>query len=231
MKEEFSRLTQVVTAPRAAFDSVAHRPKFLLPFLLCMATVFATSYVVVERIGIGTIAASGVKGHPRASAVVAMVEHRSTLSGLMWNAYAAISTAVTILFVAALLAIVLNTRMEAGWRRVFSVVAHAMFRYFLVSGVLTVLFVMRRTDFNGFDLNNPVPTNLALFIDGRTTSPFLYHLAASADILSFWLLFLLGTGLSAIIPRLTFRASFLRVATLWGLYVFCKGGVALLQVG
>ena len=231
VKADFSRLTQVVTAPRAAFDSVARRPKFLLPLSLCMATAFAANYAVVERIGVGPVVAANLKSHPRASAIVAVVERHSVLSGLVLSANAAVMTALTVLAVAALLAVMLKITMEASWRKVFSAVAHAMFGYFLVSGVLTALVVLLRPDFDGFDLNNPVATNLALFIDGRTANPFLYHLAASADVLSFWLLFLLATGLSAVVPRLTPRASFLTVAAPWALYVLCKGGVALLQAG
>jgi hypothetical protein len=231
MKADFSRLAQVVTAPRAAFESVAARPKFLLPFLLCVATVFATNYAVVSRIGIGPVVAANLKSHPRASHIVEVVERHSVLSSLVWNANMAISTAVTILFVAALFALLLNVTTEASWRKVFSVVAHAMFGYFFVSGALTVLVVILRPDFNGFDLNNPVATNLALFISGRGTNPFLYHLAASADVLSFWLLFLLAAGFSAAVPRLTLRASLVTVAAPWAFYVLCKGGVALLQAG
>jgi hypothetical protein len=46
----------------------------------------------------------------------------------------------------------------------------------------------------GFDVNNPVGTNLAYYLDPETTGKFVRGMASSLDVLSIWTIVLLGIG-------------------------------------
>ncbi len=46
----------------------------------------------------------------------------------------------------------------------------------------------------GFDINNPVGTNLAYYLDPETTGKFVRGMASSLDVINIWMIVLLGMG-------------------------------------
>src|ERR1700728_3304595 len=71
--------------------------------------------------------------------------------------------------------------------------------YFLVTGVVLwatfgTVALCAGVDPEGFDINNPVGTNLAYYLDAATTPKFLRGMASALDLITIWTIVLMGIG-------------------------------------
>lgn len=64
----------------------------------------------------------------------------------------------------------------------------------IISAILGTIALFAGTNPEGFDINNPVGTNLGYYLDPETTSKFVRAMASSLDILTIWTLVLVGIG-------------------------------------
>jgi len=64
----------------------------------------------------------------------------------------------------------------------------------IVGGLLGVISLFAGANPEGFDINNPVGTNLAYYLDPQTTGKFVRGMASSLDVLSIWTIILMGIG-------------------------------------
>ena len=64
----------------------------------------------------------------------------------------------------------------------------------IVGGLLGVISLFAGANPEGFDINNPVGTNLAYYLDPETTGKFVRGMASSLDVLSIWSVILIGIG-------------------------------------
>jgi Yip1 domain len=64
----------------------------------------------------------------------------------------------------------------------------------IVGGILGVISLFAGANPEGFDVNNPVGTNLAYYLDPETTGKFVRGMASSLDVLSIWTIILIGIG-------------------------------------
>lgn len=66
----------------------------------------------------------------------------------------------------------------------------------IIGGILGAVSLFAGVNPEGFDINNPVGTNLAYYLDQETTGKFVRGMASSLDILTIWSLILIGIGFS-----------------------------------
>ncbi len=79
----------------------------------------------------------------------------------------------------------------------------------------------------GFDINNPVGTNLAYYLDPETTGKFLRGMASSLDVLVIWTIVLTGIGYAS--TSKVKRSTAIIVVAVWYLvYKLVTSGVATL---
>jgi hypothetical protein len=64
----------------------------------------------------------------------------------------------------------------------------------IVGGLLGVISLFAGANPEGFDISNPVGTNLAYYLDPVTTGKFVRGMASSLDVLSIWTIILIGIG-------------------------------------
>jgi hypothetical protein len=64
----------------------------------------------------------------------------------------------------------------------------------IISAILGTIALFAGVNPEGFDINNPVGTNLAYYLDADTTGKFVRGMASSLDILSIWTIVLIGIG-------------------------------------
>jgi hypothetical protein len=64
----------------------------------------------------------------------------------------------------------------------------------IISAILGTIALFAGTNPEGFDINNPVGTNLGYYLDADTTSKFVRSMASSLDILTIWTIVLIGIG-------------------------------------
>jgi len=64
----------------------------------------------------------------------------------------------------------------------------------IVGAILGTISLFAGVNPEGFDINNPVATNLAYFLDPETTGKFVRGMASSVDLINIWTIVLLGIG-------------------------------------
>jgi hypothetical protein len=64
----------------------------------------------------------------------------------------------------------------------------------IVGGMLGIVSLFAGVNPEGFDINNPVGTNLAYYLDPTTTSKFVHSFASVLDVISIWSVILMGIG-------------------------------------
>lgn len=64
----------------------------------------------------------------------------------------------------------------------------------IIGGILGAVSLFAGVNPEGFDINNPVGTNLAYYLDPETTGKFVRSMASSLDVLIIWSLILIGIG-------------------------------------
>jgi hypothetical protein len=66
----------------------------------------------------------------------------------------------------------------------------------VIGAILGTIALFAGVNPEGFDINNPVGTNLAYYLDPETTSKFLRGIASSLDVASIWTIILVAIGFS-----------------------------------
>ena len=64
----------------------------------------------------------------------------------------------------------------------------------IIGGILGTVSLFAGVNPEAFDINNPVGTNLAYYLDPETTGKFVRSFASSLDVLSIWTVVLIGIG-------------------------------------
>lgn len=108
-----------------------------------------------------------------------------------------------------------------------SVVAWQAFALYLVSLPLILIVMAAKGDWN-IDPATALGANLTLLFDKGQTAKWLYSLAGSIDLFSFWSLFLLASGYGVLVRKPTSGAIW-GVVIPWALWVLGKVGIAALM--
>jgi len=100
--------------------------------------------------------------------------------------------------------------------------SYAVFMYGSLPGVvgaiLGIISFFAGVNPEGFDINNPVGTNLAYYLDPETTGKFIHSIASALDVISIWSIVLIGIGFSCT-SKVKRRTA---IAIVVGWYVFWK---------
>jgi hypothetical protein len=118
-----------------------------------------------------------------------------TAVGLKFGEYGApIFILIYVLITAAVLMATFNFMMDA---QVSFGQSMAIVMYGWLPGILSAIlsiFALAFGDPEGFRLENPVGTNPAHFMDPTSTPKFLYAMLTSVDVISLWIVVLIGIG-------------------------------------
>ena len=118
-----------------------------------------------------------------------------TAIGLKVGEYAApIFILIYVLITAAVLMATFNFMMDA---QVSFSQSMAIVMYGWLPGILSAILAMFALAFGdpeGFRMDNPIGTNPAHFMDPTSTPKFLYAMLTSVDVISLWIIVLIGIG-------------------------------------
>jgi len=133
-------------------------------------------------------------------------------------AYSAVVIAPVLMFLASAGALWLmaSVILSAGirFKQVFAVVCYASLTG-LISAVFTIV-VLHLKNPDEYNVQNPLAFNPAAFMDQSTSSKFLYSLATSLDLFSFWTILLMAVGLKAAAgKKLSFGSAVFAVVLPW----------------
>jgi len=229
---ELSRVAGIFFEPGKTYADIVARPTFLLPLLLMIVAGLASSYTISQKIGWERIFRHQAETSSRMQQMPADQREAAINMQIKIGSVGAYIGPVIAVPLVSLIEAALFLGIVAGimsapvrFKQVFAVVCWTGVVY-LVTVVLTivVIFVKNPDDFN---MQNPLAFNPAAFMDADTSSKFLYSLASSIDLLSFWSIFLLATGLKAAAgKKLSFGGALFAVLLPWGVYVLGKSALA-----
>jgi hypothetical protein len=229
---EFSRITGVFFDPKKTFEDIAKRPTWIVPVVLIMIAALAVSMTMAQRIGWDRIVRHGMEASSRAQQMTPEQREQGVAMGVK---IASIMGYVGIIFVPVVYVIMAGVLLgvasgifSAGvrFKQVFAVVCYASLTG-IISSVFTIVVVLLKNP-DDFDVRNPLPFfNAGGFMDPDSGSKFLYSLATSLDLFSFWAILLMAVGLKAAAgKKLTFGGAVFAVVLPWAVYVLGKSAWA-----
>ena len=201
--------------------------------LVVMIFTMATSQVVVRRIGLENLVRQQVMKSPRAAEMSKAQVDAAVEMGVKIGS---VTTWLNPLFVAIGMAAIAGILLmmtnfvfggTATYKQLMAVTAHAWVPSAVVGGILGIAVVFMK-DPGDIDVENLLVTNLGVIITAET-SKFLHRFATSMDLLSFWQIFLLATGISACSSKVTFGKAVAAVVIPWLLYVLVVSGFAAMR--
>jgi len=228
---EISRLTGVFFEPKKTFEDIAQRPGWLVPLVLIIVAVLSVTVVLGQHVGWERILRQQMENNPRTAQLTP--EQRDQALAIQmklapfFGAVPVIVVPVSYLIVSAILLGIVAGIMSAPvkFKQVFAVMCYAGLTG-VVSSILT-LVVMFLKNPDQFNPQNPLAFNPAAFMDPTTSSKFMYSLATSFDLFSFWTIFLIATGLKAAAgKKLSFGRALFSVILPWAVYVLGKSALA-----
>jgi hypothetical protein len=226
---EFSRISGVFFDPKKTFEDIAKRPTWIVPVVLIMIFALAVSMTMGQRIGWERIVRHGMEASSRAQQMTPEQREQGVAMGVK---IASIMAYVGILFVPvvyvimagvlALMALILSAGIR--FKQIFAVVSYSCL-VSLVSSILTVVVIFLKNP-DEINIQNPLAFNPAAFMD-PDKNKFLYSLATSLDLFSFWTILLMAVGLKAAAgKKLSFGGALFAVVLPWAVYVLGKSAWA-----
>ncbi len=211
---------RMLSSPLQTLESLQMQPRWVLP-VLCASTFAAiVQYYLVDRVGLERLIAAVARSNEAIDpdAVLQQAVANKTQILLVQGISSFLGVVVTCLLVALLLwLLVLILGAEATYRQILSVVAHVWFLTTILQQSMLAMAVTARDNMDGFDMTNPLATNLGHFY--RPDSTALLRILSSLDVITVATLALLVFGLRHVSDRLSWKAAAGIVLVPWTLYV------------
>ncbi|MFL6389609.1 MAG: YIP1 family protein [Terriglobales bacterium] len=195
---EPQRLVNTFIAPSKTFTDIRRNASWWVPLLLI--SVFSISFFVMvdKKVGfeqVGRTMLANNKAIQQLDPAQQEQAYARTAIGLKVGEYAApIFILIYVLIIAAVLMATFNFIMDAqvSFGQSMAIVMYGWLPS-IVSAILSI-FALAFGDPEGFRMDNPVGTNPAHFMDPASTSKFLYAMLTSLDVISLWIVILIGIG-------------------------------------
>src|ERR1035437_6418645 len=203
-KSFLSRLIGVFVSPAETFDDIARWPSFVAPIvtiLVASCVLFDTMY---WKVGMETMTRLQLERSPFAAKMPPeqMEKAISDSAGhllrtfIITDVFIVVVTIIVFLILAGLGMMIVNAILggQVKFKTLFSVVSFAELPGLL--GVILGLAIILFGGIENLDPQNPMPVNLAFFLNYKEVPKPLFALAGSVDIVVVWVVILLGLGMS-----------------------------------
>jgi Yip1 domain len=229
---EMARLTGVFFEPKKTFEDIAQRPSFLVPLILILATSLTVMITFGQHVGWERFFRQQMENNTRLAQttpeqreqVLAMQVKFASVGGA---AGIVVGLPVYYLIAAAVLMGIVAGIMSAPvrFKQVYAIMCYASLTG-VIAGILTLVVMFLKSP-DQFNLQNALAFNPGAFLDPQSSSKFVYSLATSLDLFSFWTIFLIATGLKAAAgKKLSFGGALFSVILPWAVYVLGKSALA-----
>jgi hypothetical protein len=199
---EGERILNTFIAPSKTFTDLRRNASWWGPWLLISFCSLLFVYAMGRQIGFEQISKNQVAHSSRAEQFEKLPPDQQAkqiqLSSNLVR-YFGYGSPVLILFYFLISTLVLwaTFKIAAGAETTFGQ-AYAIVMYAgligIVGAILGIVSLFSGIDPEGFDINNPVGTNLAYYLDSATTGKFLHGMASALDVINIWTLVLIGIG-------------------------------------
>jgi hypothetical protein len=228
---EISRLTGVFFEPGKTFEDVAQRPKFIVPLVLVILFSLLYTGLYSQHVGWERMIRHQMETNTRAAQLPPeqreqQIQMGAKFAPIVGYAISLIGVPLSYLIAAAvLLAMVKMMSAPTRFSQVYAVMCYSgITGLVFIALAIAVMFLKNPDD---FDIQNPLAFNLGALLDPNSGSKFVYTLAASMDLFSFWKIILIAVGLKATGGRnLSFTGALFAVLIPWAIWVVCAAALA-----
>lgn len=232
---QLQRFIATFTAPSRTFEDIRRGNRsWWLPFIILALASYFFFAVVQQKVGMQQVMENQIRMNSRAQDRIAQAtpEQRAKamsfaagftegmllggpLVGLLGAAIVSLGLLGTVNFIFG---------GRANYGQVFAVAYYAWLPT-LIKVLLGVAVLYAGIAPESFNLRNYAPTNLGAFLDPVDTNKALYALASSLDIITLWILVLMGMGV-ATVARVKRSYGYLAVFGWWAIFVLIGVGWA-----
>lgn len=199
---EGARILNTFIAPSKTFTDLKRNASWWGPWLLIAVVSFLFIYTMQRQIGFEQISKNVIEHSPQAdqfdklpvdqqakqlqgtSKVIAVFSYGGPFFILL---YLLIETAVlwtTFKFI---------TGADTSFKVAYAISFYGALPG-IIGGILGIIALFAGVNPEGFDIKNPVGTNLAYYLDPDSTGRFVRGMASAVDVLSIWSIILVGIG-------------------------------------
>jgi hypothetical protein len=233
---EMSRLSGVFFEPKKTFEDISARPAFIVPLLLVILSGVIFTAMMGQRVGWPEIARQSMQMNPRAAQQMEqvppeqrdrMMSMQNTLAPVTAYAGQILGIPIGLLMAAGVFMLILKVMMSVPLRfkQVFAVLAYASLPNLIQNILKMVVLYLKKPD--EFSMLNPLAFNPGAFMDFQSSSKFVYTIARSLDVFTFWMLILMAVGFSAAGgKKLSFGGALTAVLIPWALLVLLGASIA-----
>ena len=225
------RIVGVVLSPKSTFADIARKPSWLLPVILLAVLGAVVAVALNQKMDWRGYMSQQIEKSPRAGALSAEQKQQQIEAGAKFAPISAYvfgipAPLVVVLTVAGVMLGAYNLMAGANinYKTALAIVSHAFVPAML--GNLLFLLVLFLKPAGTFDLENPVATNVAVFLP-EGSAKWLEALAKNIDILAIWITLLIAVGFAAANPkRLPGNRSFNIAFGVFAVYIVIRMGLA-----
>jgi len=230
---EGARIANTFVAPSKTFTDLRRSASWWGPWLLISIFSMLFIYAMGRQVGFEQISRNQVAHSSRAEQFEKLPADQQAkqiqLSSKIIR-YFAYGSPVMILFYFLISTLVLWTtfKIAAGAETTFGQ-AYAIVMYAslpgIVGAILGIVSLFAGIDPEGFDVNKPVGTNLAYYLDPASTGKFVHGMASALDVITLWTIVLLGIGFAS--TSKVKRSTAITIVAAWYLvYKIAASGLA-----
>ncbi len=215
------RLQGIFFEPSATFEDINKRPTFLVPLLLSIMIALIGWNIIDNLVDLQELMETQIKTAPQAEGLSQeQIELQAsyTVPFIKWAAPVVIPPLMMLLVAALMLLMAFLTGGTTTFKKLTSVVSYTFFFQTVISMTLIVLVFAVVSEPETVNFQNPVSSNPAFLFDAQD-SPVLYKLASSADVIVWYVIFLLGLGMSKVSEGIKVGKGFALVAVMYLIYV------------
>jgi hypothetical protein len=201
---EGARIIDTFIAPSKTFTDLRRNASWWAPWLLIAVFSSVFIYAMGRQVGFDQIARNQISHSSRADQfdkLPAEQQARQLHFTSKFIGYFGYGNSVMLLFFCLIgtLALWLTFKVAAGAETSFGQ-AYAITMYSWLPGVIGAVLgtvsLFAGVNPEGFDINNPVGTNLGYYLDPDTTGKFVRGMASALDLTNIWTIVLIGIGYS-----------------------------------
>jgi hypothetical protein len=207
---EVERVVDVFVAPTKTFTDILRSASWWLPFALVLLVTLGTTVVVDKQVGFARVAEVQIQQNAKqADAFNTLtpeqraIRLQSMAKGYRYSSYGSFVFILIFVAIGALLywaSFNFGLGAQTTYGRMFAVWMYASLPR-LLSGLLVIVLLMAGVNTDGYNMQNPVGTNLAYYMPDA--APWLRTILSFFDVIGLWVLALLviGTAIVAKVPR------------------------------
>lgn len=232
---EGARIINTFVAPSKTFTDLRRSAAWWAPWLLISVFSVAFIFTIGKQVGFEQVSKNQIAHSKRAEQFDKLpADQQAQQLGLSVKIFQifAYGSPVLILFFSLISTVVIWATFKVGFSAETTFgQAYAIGMYAglpgIIGAILGIISLFAGVNPEGFDINNPVGTNLAYYLDPDTTGKFVRGMASSLDVFIIWTIVLIGIGYAS--TSKVKRSTAIAVVACWYLiYKLLSSGLATL---